>query len=70
MLSSGSEDQLCSPAAVLLWSCFFFSVLGYWGFFLCLTPFLWGKVSDPLTSPLLSACCDGLLFVFEFCRAI
>jgi hypothetical protein len=35
--------------------------------FLCLTSFLWGKVSDPSAGgPLLSACCDGLLFVFNF----
>jgi hypothetical protein len=33
-------------------------------------PFLWGKVNDLSASPLLSACCDGLLFVFQFCRAI
>jgi hypothetical protein len=34
--------------------------------FLCLTPFLWVKVSDLSASPLLSACCDGLLIVFQF----
>jgi hypothetical protein len=33
------------------------------GLFLCLTPFLWGKIRDP-------SCCDGLLFVFQFCRAV
>jgi hypothetical protein len=38
-------------------------VLDYWGL-LCLAPFLWGKVSDPSASPLLSACCDGLFFNF------
>jgi hypothetical protein len=40
------------------------------GLFLCLSPFLWGKVSDLSASPLLSACCDALLFIFQFCRAI
>jgi hypothetical protein len=40
------------------------------GLFLCLTPFLWGKVSDPSAGPLLSACCDGLLIVFQFCNVI
>jgi hypothetical protein len=33
-------------------------------------PFLWGKVSDPSSGPLVSACCDGLLIVFQFCSAI
>jgi hypothetical protein len=33
--------------------------------FLCLTPFLWGKVSDPSFGPLLSECCDGLLIIFQ-----
>jgi hypothetical protein len=37
------------------------------GLFLCLAPFLWGKVSDPLAGPLLSVCCDGLLF-FNFAK--
>jgi hypothetical protein len=40
------------------------------GLFLCLIPFLCGKVSDPSASLLLSACCDGSLFVFQFCRVI
>jgi hypothetical protein len=40
------------------------------GLFLCLTPFPWGQVSDPSAGCLLSACCDGLLFVFQFFRAI
>jgi hypothetical protein len=40
------------------------------GLFLCLTPFLCGKVSDLSAGPLLSACCDGLVSVFQFCRAI
>jgi hypothetical protein len=39
-----------------------------WGLFLCLTPFLWGKVSDPSAGPLLSLCSDDSLFVFQFCR--
>jgi hypothetical protein len=34
--------------------------------FLCLALFLCGKVSDPSAGSLLSACCDGLLFVFNF----
>jgi hypothetical protein len=45
-------------------------VLVYWGLFLCLTPFLWGKVSDLSAGPLLSACCDGLLIVFQFYSVI
>jgi hypothetical protein len=40
------------------------------GLFLCLTSFLWGKVSDPSAGSLLSGCCDYLLFVFQFCGAI
>jgi hypothetical protein len=36
------------------------------GLFLCLIPFLWGKVSDPSGGPLLSVCCDGLLIIFQF----
>jgi hypothetical protein len=54
-------------------SCFgggFLQCLFTGGLFLCLTPFLWGKVSDVSASPLLSGCCDGSLFVFQFCRAI
>jgi hypothetical protein len=41
-------------------------VLVYWGLFLCLALFLWGKVRDPSASSLLSACCAGLLIVFNF----
>jgi hypothetical protein len=40
------------------------------GLFLCLAPFLWGKVSDPSAGPLLSVCCDGLLVVFQFYSVI
>jgi hypothetical protein len=40
------------------------------GLFLCLAPFFWGKVSDPLAGPLLSACCDGLLIIFQFFSVI
>jgi hypothetical protein len=69
MLSSGSGDQLCNPPAILLWS-WVFTVLVYWGLFLCFFPFLWGKVSDPSASPLLSACCDGLLTIFQFCSVV
>jgi hypothetical protein len=51
-----------------------FSLGAYWGLitgglFLCLTSFLWGKVSDPSAS-LLSACCDDLLIVFQFCSVV
>jgi hypothetical protein len=38
--------------------------------FLCLTPFLWGMVSDPSAGLLLSACCDGLLIVSQFCSVV
>jgi hypothetical protein len=38
------------------------------GLFLCLAPFLWGKVSGLSASPLLSVCCDTLLIVFQFCK--
>jgi hypothetical protein len=56
MLSSGSGDQLCSPPAVLLWNslCLFAGDL-----FLCLVPFLWGKVSDPSAGP----CCQHVVMV-------
>jgi hypothetical protein len=49
------------------------------GFSLCLItmtyffaspPFLWGKVSDPSIGLLLSACCDGLLIIFQFCSVV
>jgi hypothetical protein len=40
------------------------------GLVLCFAPFLWGKVSDPSASPLLSVCCDGFLIVFQFCNVI
>jgi hypothetical protein len=42
------------------------------GLFFCFAPFLWGKVSDLSVGTLLSVCCDGdgLLFVFQFCRAV
>jgi hypothetical protein len=40
------------------------------GLFLCLSPFLWGKVSDLSAGPLLSSCCDSLLIFLFFlqCR--
>jgi hypothetical protein len=68
MLCSGS-DQL----VVHQLPCFgggFFLCLITGGLFLCLAPFPWGKVSDPSASPLLSVCCDGSLFVFQFCSTI
>jgi hypothetical protein len=40
------------------------------GLFLCLAPFIWGKVSDPSAGSLLSACCDGLLIVVQFCSVV
>jgi hypothetical protein len=40
------------------------------GLLLCLAPFLWFKVSDLSVGSLLSACCDGLLIVFQFCSAV
>jgi hypothetical protein len=40
------------------------------GLFLCLAPFLWGKDSVWSASSLLSVCCDDLLFVFQFCKAV
>jgi hypothetical protein len=64
MLSSGSG--ISSVAHQL--SCFgvgFLLCLFTGGLLLCLTPFLWGKVSDLSTAPLPSACCDGSLF-FNF----
>jgi hypothetical protein len=69
MLPSGSGDQFCSPPAVLLWS-WLFVVLVYGGLFLCLAPFLWGKVSDLSGGLPLSGCCDGLLFVPQPWRAV
>jgi hypothetical protein len=54
-------------------SCFGVGFLVCWltgGLFLCLSSFLWGKVGDQSPSPLLSACCDGLLIVFQFCSVI
>jgi hypothetical protein len=65
VLSSGSGDQLYSPPAVLLWN-WIFACWFIGGLFLCLALFLCGKVSDPSAGSLLSACCDGLLFVFNF----
>jgi hypothetical protein len=50
------------------------SLSGLWQFkfvcCFCLTPFLWGKSSDLLASPLLLVCCDGLLIVFQFCLVV
>jgi uncharacterized protein YjeT (DUF2065 family) len=40
------------------------------GLFLCLAPFLWGKVRDLSASSLLSVCYDGLLIVFQYCSII
>jgi hypothetical protein len=38
--------------------------------FLCLAPFIWGKVRDPSAGSLLSTCYDGLLIVFQFCSVV
>jgi hypothetical protein len=65
MLLSGSRDQLVAQQS----SCFGVGFLLCWstrGLFLCLTPSLWGKISDLSAGPLLSACCDSLLIVFQF----
>jgi hypothetical protein len=71
MLSSDSRDQFCGSPVVLLWSwVLVFGVLVDWALFLSLTTFLWFKVSDLSASLLLSACCDGLLIVFQFCNVI
>jgi hypothetical protein len=64
MLSSGS--RISSVAHQL--SCFgvgFLLCLITGGLFLCLVPFLWGKVSDQPASPLLSVFCDCLI-IFNF----
>jgi hypothetical protein len=59
VLSSVAHQPTCSGVGFLL--CWFIN-----GLFLCLTPFLWDKVSVLSASPLLSACYDGLLMVFNF----
>jgi hypothetical protein len=69
MLSSGSRDQLCCPPTVLLWS-WVFTVLVYWGLVSLPHPLSWVKVRDPSVDPLLSACCGGLLIVFQFSSVI
>jgi hypothetical protein len=69
MLSSGSG--ISSVAHQL--SCFglgFSLCLFTGGWFLCLTPFLWGRVSDLSAAPLLSVRCDGLLIIFQFFSVI
>jgi hypothetical protein len=63
------QNQLCSPQL----SCFgvgFSLCLITGGLFLCLTPFLWGKVSGQSAGPLLSVCLDGLLIIFQFCNVV
>jgi hypothetical protein len=62
-------NQLYSPPAVLLWS-LVFTVLDYWGLVSWPHPFFWGKVSDTSASPLLSACYDGLLIIFQFLSVV
>jgi hypothetical protein len=69
MLSSSSRissvpHQLSCFVVGLLLCCF------TGGLFLCLTPFLWSKVSDLSAGLLLSACCDGLLIIFQFCSVV
>jgi hypothetical protein len=62
-------SQLCSPPAILFWS-WVLTVLVYWVLVSFLAPFLWDKASDLSASPLLSACCDGLLIIFQFCSVV
>jgi hypothetical protein len=62
-----------NSSVVLQPSCFGVGFSLCWftgGLFFCLVPFLWGKARDPSARPLLSACCDGLLIVFQFCSVI
>jgi hypothetical protein len=68
MLFSGSGDQLCSSPDILLWR--IFAVLVYWGLVSLPCPLSLGKVSDPSAGPLLSAYCDGLLIIFQFCSVV
>jgi hypothetical protein len=64
-LSSGSREQLCNPPVmgfgVRFSLCWFIGA-----FFLCLSPYLWGKVRDPSAGSLLSPCYAGLLMFFNF----
>jgi hypothetical protein len=69
MFSSGSRDQLCSSPAVLHWS-WVFTGLDYWGLVSLPCPFPWVKVSDLSAGLLLSACCHGLLIIFQFCSVV
>jgi hypothetical protein len=62
-ISSVAHQLSCFGVGFLL--CWITGVLFLW-----LTPFLWGKVSDPSASPMLSACCDGLLIIFQFCSVL
>jgi hypothetical protein len=62
-------NQLCSSQALLLWSWVSLCLITG-GLFLCLVPFLWGKVSDLSAGSLLSECCDSLLISFQFCSVI
>jgi hypothetical protein len=63
------QNQLCSPPAVLLWS-WVFTVLVYWELVSLPHPLSLGQGQWSFSRPLLSECCDGLLFVFQFCGAI
>jgi hypothetical protein len=69
ILSSGSREELfahqLSYFGVVFLLCWFI-----WGLFLCLVPFLGGKVRDLSAGSLLSACYDGLLIVFQFCNIV
>jgi hypothetical protein len=62
-ISSVAHQLSCFGVGFLL--CWFTGIL-----FLCLIPFFWGKVSDPSADPLMPACCDDLLIVFQFCSVI
>jgi hypothetical protein len=69
MLASGS--RISSVAHQPSWIGVGFSPCWFtWGLFLCFAPFPWDKVSVPSACPLLSACCDDLLIVFQFCSVI
>jgi hypothetical protein len=68
-LSSGSA--ISSVAQQL--SCFGVGFSLCWiteGLFLCPVPILWGKISDLSAGPLLLACRDGFLIMFQFCSVV
>jgi hypothetical protein len=62
MLSSGSRDQLCSPPA----GSWVFIVLDYWELVYLPHSLILGQGQNLSAGPLLSACCDGSLIIFQF----